>query len=148
MGRVVCIVSPITEGRGIYTINKDKNTLCKGIILDLAIDTDMEETVSMHVKDGEITREVIYHEALYSQLNKSHIGEEISLISEISLWELKSEEYKDTWEMYVRERSDDGGALVATPHHEVRRLFIHKLKNGECCLVVAMSYETAQNKNY
>lgn len=122
-------------------VKKAQNMLYTGIIIELIVDTDIDEILQMQVKQGESIKLVYYHEALYSQLDRRNIGAEILQSAEITLFELKSEKYIDSWERYKREHNDDGRALEATNLHGARRLFIHVLKGNIQCLVVAKDLE-------
>lgn len=127
------------EGR--YTAEKNENTLYKGVILELTVDTDMEEVLCMRIKEDDSYKTIIYHEALYSQLAEKHIGMSILSVAEVTLENMKSEEYATAWEQYKIERNDDGRALMATERHNARRLFLHVLSGNIQCLVVAKDLE-------
>jgi len=111
----------------------------------------MEEVLCMCIKEKEEAyKKIIYHEALYSQLEEKHIGAEILWAEEITLEELKSGKYPFVWEQYKREKADEGRALEATDKHEARRLFVNVLDGGIECLIVAkdldINYDFRRNK--
>lgn len=110
-----------------------------GVITELRADTDMDEIICMRIR-SEKNRytDLIYGEALYSQLCEQHLG--LSVIArEIPLDELKAPEHAAMWERYRRERRDpDGAALEKTDRHGARRLFLNVLSSGAEALVVAM----------
>lgn len=109
-----------------------------GVITELREDTDMDEIICMRIR-SEKNRytDLIYGEALYSQLSEAHLG--LSVIArEITLDELKSPEHAPVWEQYKRERRDpEGSALGETDRHGARRLFLHMLGDNTEGLIVA-----------
>ncbi len=119
-----------------------RKELFAGRILDLAVDTDIDEILCIWLKNRAGQYPIItYEDAIYSQLGEQHVGLMI-LAREITLEELKVPEHAPVWEQYCRERRDiDGSALVGTRQHAARRLFLHELEGGGECLVVAQDME-------
>ena len=98
---MLCLCKFLILKRRLFNTNKEyANTLFKGTIISIVSDTDMDEVISIWINgENNIQYEVIYREALYSELDRECLGLFV-LAKEISLEKLKSPEHAAAWEKY------------------------------------------------
>lgn len=116
----------------------DNEALYDGIILAVTADTDTRQVFCMRLKSSQGRYPIItYEEAVYTGLNKHHIGMAVTA-REILPQELKKPEHAAVWEQYRRDQPDwEEEHLLYTGKGQRPRMFLHTLEDGSECLVAA-----------